>query len=625
MCGICGIIGNVDKEVLQRMNSLLLHRGPDSEGFYFDKDDAGMAIRRLRIIDLNTGDQPIHNENESVWIVFNGEIYNFKQLRESLIKKGHIFYTQTDTEVIVHLYEDHKEECVNYLRGMFAFAIWDRDERKLFLARDRIGIKPLYYSFLNGRFSFASEIKSLLADNNISRKINFSALDKYLTFLYIPAPLTIFEGINKLLPGRTLTLKGGKIEIKRYWQLQFNHQIDSEEGYIEKIKENLNEIIKLHMISDVPLGALLSGGLDSSSIVGLMSKIAGRPIETFSFGFEERFSSYDELEYSKIISELFKTRHHQFIIRPDILRTLPLIVSYLEEPFADSSAILNYFICQEARKFVTVALSGIGGDEIFGGYPRYLGAVASRYYDFLPRSFKSVLKNTANFIPQSRDSRNIGGRLRRFLTSGLLPLEERYISWISYFNPEMKNSLYTNYFRGLLKDFDSTSIHTNYLSKIDSQDFLDKISYLDIGTYLPDDLLIMADRMSMANSLELRVPLCDHKLVELLASIPFSEKLKGFKLKSLFKKSLKDLLPAQVLNKRKQGFMVPLAEWLREDLKPYISDVLSEQNIKKRGFFEAKYIQKILNEHFTGRNILTHQIWALFIFELWCMNNIDKS
>lgn len=626
MCGICGIRGALDKNILTNMVNTLIYRGPDSEGFYIDENERiGLGIRRLRIIDLKTGDQPIHNENNTIWIVFNGEIYNFKELRENLVKKGHIFYTQTDTEVIIHLYEEYKDDCVEHLRGMFAFAIWDKSEKRLLLARDRIGIKPLYYSFVDNRLVFASEIKSLLQDSSIPRQINFTALDKYLTFLYIPAPLTIFEGINKLFPGHTLSLKDGKIEIKKYWQLDFCSRKDSEGGYIERIKENLKEVVKLHMISDVPLGALLSGGLDSSTIVGLMSQITNYPIETFSIGFEDRFSSYNELEYSRAVAKLFRTKHHEFILKPNISKTLPQIVNFLDEPFADSSAILNFLICQEARQFVTVALSGIGGDEIFAGYPRYLGAMASRYYDFLPFIVRASLKGAAKFIPESRKSGNATSRIKRFLEVGTLPFEERYIQWISYFNPEMKNALYTNYFKGLLKDSKSSSIHKKYLNEIETKDSLNKISYLDIHTYLPDDLLIMADRMSMANSLELRVPFCDHKLVELMASIPISDKLKGFKLKGLFKKTIKYMLPAKVLNKKKQGFMVPLADWLREDLKFYICDVLSAADIKKRGFFDSQYVQQLLNRHFNNQKVFTHQIWALFVLELWFNNNVDNK
>ncbi|MDP2939635.1 MAG: asparagine synthase (glutamine-hydrolyzing) [Candidatus Omnitrophota bacterium] len=617
MCGICGIVGKFDEDALKNMTKSIIHRGPDSEGFYLDAD-IGLGIRRLKVIDLNTGDQPIHNEDKTIWIVFNGEIYNFKELRDSLVKKGHIFYTQTDTEVVVHLYEEYRDECVKYLRGMFAFAIWDKNDKRLLLARDRVGIKPLYYSFINNRLIFGSEIKSLLQDNNVSHRLNFTALDKYLTFLYIPAPLTIFEDIFKLLPGHILSFRNAKLEIKKYWQLEFRLKENSEDNYIEEIKENLKEIVKLHMISDVPLGALLSGGLDSSTIVGLMSQVLNNPVETFSIGFEDRFSSYNELQYSDIIAKLFQTKHHQFIVKPDIIKILPTIVSYFDEPFADSSAILNYLICQEARKFVTVALSGIGGDEVFGGYPRYLGVLTARYYNSLPLIFRGALSGIANLIPESRKSGNITGRIKRYLKTGVFPLEERYIHWISYFNSEMKNELYSNNFKELLKDENSFAIHQKHLQEIASLEPMNKISYLDIHTYLPDDLLIMADRMSMANSLELRVPFCDHKLIELLSSISFNEKLKGFKLKSLFRKTIKDLLPSEILNKRKQGFMVPLADWLREDLREFVFEVLSEDNIKKRKFFNPKAVNSLIKNHFNGTQVNTHQIWALFILELWC-------
>ncbi len=623
MCGICGLTGNIDRPLVEKMTKALFHRGPDSEGFYFE-DEVGLGVRRLRIIDLNTGDQPIHNENNTIWIVFNGEIYNFRELRDSLIKKGHLFYTNTDTEVIVHLYEDYGDDCPKYLRGMFAFAIWDKNEKRLFLVRDRIGIKPLYYNFTNNRFAFASEIKSLLQDNNISREVNSYAIDKYLTFLYIPAPLTIFNNIHKLLPGHTLSFRNGKIEIKKYWQLDFETKKCPQEEYLERIKENLEEVVKLHMVSDVPLGALLSGGLDSSTIVGLMSKVSGKQIETFSIGFEDKFSSYNELEYSTAVAQFFQTKHHQVILKTDILRNLPQIVRFLDEPFADSSAILNYLICQEAKKFVTVALSGVGGDEVFGGYPRYLGAMASRYYDFLPPFLRSCFKGMAGFIPQSRKSQNTGGRLKRFLNAGLLSFEEKYISWISYFSKDSKKELYSEGFKNVLND-DSFDIHRRRLNEINTKDSLDKISYLDFCTYLPDDLLIMSDRMSMANSLEMRVPFCDHKLIEEMARIPFSEKLKGFKLKSLFRKAVKDLLPQKIINKKKQGFMLPLADWISEDLKPYICEVLSEENIKKRGFFNPQYIQRMLELHFNKKELLTHQIWSLFILELWCQNNIDNK
>ena len=350
MCGICGIVGKQDKQLLAKMCNTMLHRGPDSNGT-FAEGDVGIGIRRLRIIDLETGDQPIHNEDKSLWIVHNGEIYNFKELREDLVKKGHRFYTKSDTEVILHLYEECKDDCIKFLRGMFAFAIWDSREKRLFLARDRIGIKPLYYSFRNGKLFFASQLRAILENKDIPRAINQEALDYYLTFLYIPAPLTIFRDIRKLPPAHTLTIKNGNIKIKRYWRLDFKQdKIESDDYYKERLIEILREVMQLHMISDVPLGALLSGGLDSSTIVAMMSRLSRCPIKTFSIGFEKRFSSYNELEYSRLIAEKFHTEHREFIIRPKIIDILPQIVSHSEEPFADSSAILNYLICQEAKK-----------------------------------------------------------------------------------------------------------------------------------------------------------------------------------------------------------------------------------------------------------------------------------
>ncbi|MFH1655624.1 MAG: asparagine synthase (glutamine-hydrolyzing) [Candidatus Omnitrophota bacterium] len=617
MCGICGIVGKQDKELLKRMCNSMLHRGPDSDGIFL-KGNISLGIRRLRVIDLETGDQPIHNEDKTLWIVHNGEIYNFKQLRDDLIKKGHSFYTKSDTEVILHLYEEYKDDCVRYLRGMFAFAIWDDKRKKIFLARDRIGIKPLYYCARNGRFIFASQLKSILEDKEISKLIDRDALDYYLTFLYIPAPLTIFKEIKKLPPAHTLTIKDGKIELKRYWKLSFNQdKVEPDAYYIERIKDILKDVMRIHMISDVPLGALLSGGLDSSTVVAMMSKLTSYPIKTFSIGFEEKFASYNELKYSRLIANKFNTDHYEFIIKPKIVDILPQVVSHLEEPFADSSAILNYLICKEAKEFVTVGLTGIGGDEIFGGYPRYLGLFVDRYYQRLPHFMRSGLSGLSSFIPQTRDSQNLGGRLSRFIASNPDTKNDRYIKWISYFDSEMKSKLLNQ------KPGAHRFIHHNYLDEEKSNDFLNKANYLDINAYLPDDLLIMADKMSMAHSFELRVPFCDHKLMEFCATIPFSVKLKGLKLKNLLKKTVKDMLPEEIINKRKQGFMVPLADWIKDDLSSSVKDILSEKAIKKRGYFNSKYVAEIINLHFKGKKVLTHQIWALLVFELWARDYLD--
>jgi len=594
----------------------MVHRGPDSDGFYADGEIA-MGMRRLKIIDLDTGDQPIHNEDKTVWVVFNGEIYNFKELRRDLIQRGHSFYTQSDTEVIAHLYEEYGDDCVKFLRGMFAFCLWEGEAKRLLLARDRIGIKPLYYSLNNGQLVFASEIKPILESKEASSQINFTALDYYLTFLYIPAPLTIYEGINKLLPGHILVFQNGKVEISSYWELNPNvERFKDDKGPIFEIRQLLNEAVKLEMVSDVPLGALLSGGLDSSCIVGMMSKLVNEPIKTFSVGFEEKYSSYDELEYSRQVAKLFNCEHREFIIKPDIRQTIQQVMNFMDEPFADSSAILNFLICKEARQFVTVALSGIGGDEVFGGYPRYQGAMSAANFQKLPLFLRRGLKGLANFIPESRKSGNSGGRLKRYLSSAPLSFEEKYVSWISYFNAVNKNKLYSGEFKSRLQD-KPRYIHFDYLTDSFGQDLASRANYLDMRTYLPDDLLIMADRMSMANSLELRVPLCDFHLIEYVYAMPFDIKLKGFRLKGLFREVLNDLLPQNIINKRKQGFMVPLADWLRNDLKGFVREVLDENNVRKRGLFNPAEVKKIVEDHFKGRRVNTHQIWALFILELW--------
>jgi asparagine synthase (glutamine-hydrolysing) len=623
MCGICGIVGKSDHALLGRMLDRLIHRGPDAQGEFIE-DTVNLGIRRLRIIDLKTGDQPIHNEDKSIWIVYNGEIYNFKILKEQLERSGHRFYTQTDTEVIVHLYEEFGDDCVKHLRGMFVFALWDKNQKRLFMARDRIGIKPLYYTFKNNTLVFASELKSLLENRDFSYTVDYEALDNYLTFLYIPAPLTILKDVFKLPPAHTLSLRGSNLEIRRYWQLEFEHSENrSEADYIERIRDILKEVVKIHMVSDVPLGVLVSGGLDSSTVVGLISRLVKYPIETFSIGFEERFASYNELEYSRLVSQIFNTRHHEIVLKPDIAKIIPKVVWHLDEPFADSSAILNYLITKEAKRFVTVGLTGIGADEIFGGYPRYLGAMFARYYEKLPFFLRAGLKDFSGSISQSGKSRDVLGWVKRFLKSGTSYKDKRYLQWISYLDKQMKLSLYAGEFREYYNRDKKPYIQLDYFNDLNLIDDLDRVSNLDIHTYLADDLLIMADKMSMANSLELRVPFCDHILVEECARIPFSMKLKSFKLKYLFKKAIKDLLPSQILHKKKQGFMVPLSDWLRLDLKALVLETLNKKSIEKRGYFNFTYINRLLDSHFEGKGIHTHRIWALLVFELWARQYLD--
>jgi asparagine synthase (glutamine-hydrolysing) len=625
MCGICGTVGLANQDLLKKMCQAMRHRGPDDEGYFIDTD-IGLGMRRLSIIDLDTGHQPIHNEDESIWIVFNGEIYNFQELRESLKKQGHQFYTRTDTEVIVHLYEQFGEDCVNYLNGMFAFAIWDKKKARLFIARDRLGVKPLYYALNNGNLIFASELKSILEYEKISREINREAIDCFLNFLYIPAPLSIFKGINKLLPGHTLTFQHQSLTIKRYWDLKIvKNNNTREEFYTESLYSLLKDAVKIRLISDVPLGVFLSGGMDSSTVVGLMAKLGSQPVKTFTIGYSDRDKSYNEIGYARLIAEHFKTEHREFIIEPDLIRILPKLVWHFDEPFADSSAIPTFIVSQIARENITVALNGIGGDENLAGYPRYIGAYLANYYQRIPLYLRQTIFNLIRPLPESTDSRSLVERAKRFARGGMLSPMARYIDWVSFLRKENKERIYTKEMLKALGNSDAHKMHLQYFQDVDADDFLDKIFYLDVKTYLADDLLFMADKMSMANSLELREPFCDYRLMEFSASIPFALKIKGMNLKYLLKKTTANLLPQEIVSRKKHGFMIPIARWLKDELKDWTSDLLSEANIKKRGYFNYEYIRWMLREHYQGKQNLDDQIWALLILEIWHQIYLDKK
>ena len=631
MCGICGMVGFANQDLLKKMCRIMSHRGPDDEGYFIDKN-IGLGIRRLSIIDLETGHQPIHNEDETIWVVFNGEIYNFQELRESLKKKGHQFYTKTDTEVIIHLYEEKGEDCVNYLNGMFAFAIWDKKDEKLFLARDRLGIKPLYYTVVDGSLLFASEIKALLECNKVEKEVDLIGMHHFLTFLYVPAPFSMFKGIKKLPPAHTMSYKNGKVGVQnfeplQYWDLGFSKaKIKREEYYSERILELLREAVKIRLVSDVPLGIFLSGGIDSSSIVGLMSQISNCSVKTFSIGYEEKFASYNELKYSRLVAKHFGTEHHEFIVKPDAVELLPEIIQHFDEPFADSSAIPTYLVSQMAKKHITVALSGIGGDEAFGGYPRYIGLQVARYYEKLPLFVrKNILLKIAEQFPESTASVNIMGRFKRFARGGILPADKRYLSWISFFNTDFYNKLFTDKLKKELSMSDPFQIHREFLNQKKTAEFLNRVFYLDVKTYLADDLLAMGDRMSMANSLELRIPFCDHKLLEFSASIPYSTKIEGFRLKYLLKRAVSQLLPKEIITKRKQGFMIPLGSWLQTELKDLTLDLLSKRSVKKRNYFNWECVQWMLREHYEGRQNFADQIWALMTLEIWHRIYIDNK
>ncbi|MCP4649409.1 MAG: asparagine synthase (glutamine-hydrolyzing) [PVC group bacterium] len=619
MCGICGVLNSnqqkVDKTLLQDMCAQLVHRGPDAQGYYV-RENIGLGHRRLSVLDLQTGSQPIHNESKTIWLITNGEIYNFIELRDSLAKKGHSFYTKTDAEVIVHLYEEYKEECLDFLRGMFAFALWDENEKKMFIARDRLGKKPVFYSYDEKYFAFASELKALLKYPGIRKDIDPQALDLYLTFQYVPAPRTIFKQVQKLMPAHYLVFKNNKLTIKRYWQLSsYSDERLSAAQYSEGIRHQLDEAVRLRLRSDVPVGAFLSGGIDSSAIVGLMAKHSNQPIKTFSVGFSER--QYDELKFAKIIARQFNTEHFELIVKPDIVGILPQIVQYYGEPFADYSCIPTYYLSQFAASKVKVVLNGDGGDESFAGYDRYTACLIAQKIDKMPVFFTKLLQQTASLLPAGKDIRALSWRLKRFFDGvGYVP-QERYRRWMSFFNQQEKELLLSNDLKnkiGLNNDRDWLD---KYFQSRRGLDFVKSVIDVDIETYLPNALLVKMDISSMAHSLEARSPFLDHKFMEYTAGIPLDLKLQGFKRKVILKQALSGLLPKQIIQRPKAGFGIPMADWFRGELKDYMQDILLSSKAVKDGYFEQNYINSIIDEHMSKKTDNGYKLWSLLMFELW--------
>jgi len=614
MCGIAGIVGPpIDRRLLQAMARIQAHRGPDDEGIFFD-GHVGLVSRRLKIIDLVTGHMPLANEDESCWVVFNGEIYNFRELHARLEAKGHRFKSKSDTEVIVHLYEEEGDACLQSLEGMFAFALWDGPRRRLLLARDRIGIKPLYYRIANGRLTFASEMKALLLDPHCPREINLQALQKYLAFLYIPSPETIFRGIQKLPPGHCLIFEKGEATVRQYWDLPSSRPaLRDHREVVDQLAELLKKCVESHLVSDVPLGVFLSSGLDSTSLVALMSQLNGSPIKTFTLDFEE--GSFSEAEGARLVAKHYKTEHRDFIVRPNVADLLPKLVWYLDEPLGDSSLIPTYLVAHLARQEVTVALSGIGGDELFFGYPRYLGAKLARRYEHLPLTVRNGLARLAHFIPDSVQSHNPSGRLRRFLLGGTLPAHQRYLAWMSFFTPDALAEL----FSGAGDSIDPFPRHLAYLKRADGDPYF----YLDLKTYLPEDLLMLGDKMTMANSLELRVPFCDHRLVEFMARVAPEVRAPGFKLKALLKEIMAPVLPKGILDRPKRGFSLPLAAWFKGPLRELALDLLSERRMTQRGYLNPAPVRDLLEQHLFGTRSYFDQIFAFMVFELWHQTYLD--
>ncbi|UCH88145.1 MAG: asparagine synthase (glutamine-hydrolyzing) [Thermoplasmata archaeon] len=620
MCGICGIYNfnqnaTIDKSVLKNMCRIIRHRGPDDEGYYTD-DKIGLGMRRLSIIDLETGNQPIHNEDESVWIVFNGEIYNFKELRADLETKGHKFYTLSDTESIVHLYEEMGGKCVDKLNGMFAFAIWDSKKNLLLLARDRLGIKPLHYALMEDKILFGSEIKAILQYPDLNLKLDISALNDFLTFEWVPAPKTIFMEIQKLPPGYILTIRKGKAKIEKYWDLDFKEGGKSEEQYEQEIYQNLKRSVEYRMISDVPLGAFLSGGIDSSAIVALMSELSEQPVKTFTIGFADE--SYNETAFARIIAEQFETEHHEKIIEPNAVDLMEKVVNNLDEPFADVSTLPTYLISEFAREYVKVVLTGDGGDETFGGYDQYEANKLMKKYEKLPNFIsKKTIPKIAQKLSPSPQKKGLKNKIKRFVDGAVLPEKFGHMRWMIYLTEDEKISLYAEKFSGKVHDISAYNSVNTYFENNRGKDQLGKDLYVDTKLYLVDDILTKVDRMSMANSLEARVPLLDHNFVGHVATIPSNLKIHNGTRKYIFKKSFRKILPDTILKRGKEGFSIPMKNWLRKELKDLMEDILSAKRLKREGYFNYDYIEKLKNGHLSGKYDHWHKLWALMCFEMW--------
>ena len=622
MCGVCGIINcdrenTVNQNLIKKMCDTIIHRGPDDDGFYVN-ENVGLGMRRLSIIDLSTGKQPISNENGKIWIVFNGEIYNFKELKAELEKAGHKFKTQTDTEAIVHAYEEYGESCVKKLNGMFAFAIWDGEKNTAFLARDRVGIKPLYYFFDKQRLIFGSELKSILQAEDIPRRIDLQALDNFLTFEYIHAPLSIFQDIKKLPPGHTLTLRNNDIWVRSYWDLEVKASGTDFIEMQQQLRELLQDSIRIRLMSDVPLGAFLSGGIDSSTIVALMSQVMTQPVKTFSIGFED--STYNELDYARQIAKKYNTEHHEFIIKPDAVELSDKLLKYLDEPFGDFSIFPTYLVSKMAREHVTVILSGDGGDELFAGYDTYVADRVAKYYNRLPQYLRNnCISPFLDKIPPSPKKKGLINRAKRFVEGMKLPEDLHHTRWMIFLQQMEKEHLYTEGMKSGILEKDPYKFIRRYFSNVayNHSDEINQQMYVDFKSYLVDNILVKVDRMSMATSLEARVPFLDHRFVEFAATVPGRFKLDGKKSKYILKQAMQELLPYDIVNRGKEGFSIPIKNWLKNELKPLMMDTLAPDKVKREGFFNSDYIEKLKREHLSGAENHSHRLWALMIFGRW--------
>ena len=625
MCGICGIYNYgsglpVTREGLKAMNDLMVHRGPDDEG-YFTHENVGLAMRRLSIIDISTGHQPITNEDGSLWIVFNGEIYNFQELREGLLARGHVFKTRSDTEVILHLYEEKGEDFPKELRGMFAVAIWDKRKKRLTLARDRLGKKPLYYAVTPSFIAFASELRCLLAVPGMPRDIDLKAVDSYLTLQYIPSPMSIFKAARKLEPASTLVFEDGKLVTQKYWNLPLGQRkLDGTpvEELKERLRAELAEAVKIRLISEVPLGAFLSGGIDSSVVVALMAKASAEPVKTFSIGFKE--AEFSELGYARQVAEMYGTKHTEFLVEANMASVLEKLAWHYSEPYADCSALPSYFVSRETRKEVTVALNGDGGDENFGGYIRYQAMKAAGYFTALPGWAKRAALAAMEPFPEKTAPFNTVWRLRKFLQAvSQRDLATTYLSTVSFFKAEEKERLLSDGFKNALgRDINYPERYISKLFNEGEGSLTEKIMYTDLRSYLPECLMTKMDIASMANSLETRSPILDHKVVEFAHLLPDNVKLRGFTgTKWILKEAFRDMLPRKIYKRGKMGFGIPLGPWFRGELKDYWAGACLSEKALGRGYFKREELFRLWDEHQRGARDHGYRLWALLMLELW--------
>jgi len=638
MCGIAGIWGEANEDLIRRMTAVISHRGPDDFGtkvFVHSGRQVSLGHRRLSIIDLSpAGHQPMANEDGSVWVVFNGEIYNFPELRKFLLAAGHQFRSRTDTEVLIHGYEEWGIDLVKKLNGIFAFALWDSRLKLLHLARDRYGVKPLYYWEQDDRLLFASEIKSLLCDPHLDRELDPDALLAYARFRYCPEPLTLFRHVRKVPPAHVMTFGDGKRSASCFYELTYNDTrcAEDERTLTRELRDLLHETVRRQMISDVPVGLFLSGGVDSGGLLAMASSLTTERLKTFTIGFrreDQRFEGQpDDIRFARELADRFGTDHQEIILEPKIVDLLPKVIWHLDDPVADPAAITSYLICQAARQQNTkVLLSGQGGDEVFCGYPWHLAVRLSRFYDRLPKRIRVLLGKLLDRLPASK-----GGpltatfrRLRKFNAGASLEFEDRLIGFLSYAYDENLHGLLGERYTDSIKAGLPERTHRDLLKKSDGWHYIDRMLHLDMGTFLPSLNLAYTDKTSMAFGVEVRVPYIDNEVVDFMSSVAPGLKMRGSTRKYLMKRALRGLLPAHILNRKKAGFGAPIRTWIVSDLKEMIGDLLCESNLKRRGFFNPDYVHRLIQENASGRHDYNYLIYILLNFELWCRVYLDKQ